>query len=53
LEGLCVELADDFFGVSAVRELDERKAARSSGLAIHRHNDVRWFRDRCEVGPEV
>jgi len=40
LEGLRIELLDDIFGDGAVGKLDKRKAARTSGLAIDRHNDV-------------
>jgi len=52
-ERLRVELLDDFFGDAAIRELDERKPARTSRFAINRHHNVSGFGDRCEVTSEI
>jgi len=49
LEGLRVEFPDDFFSDGAFGELDERKAARTAGLAIDRHDYVRRLCDCGEV----
>lgn len=53
LEWLCVELANDFFRLIAVRKLDERKSARASGLSIDRHGDVGRLCNGCEVSPKI
>jgi hypothetical protein len=53
LEWLCVELANDFFGLLAFRKLDECKSARTTGLAIDRHGDVRRLCDGREVCPKI
>ncbi len=53
LERLCVELANDFFRLVAVRKLDERKSARASGLSIDRHSDVGRLCNGCEVSPKI
>jgi hypothetical protein len=39
--------------VRAFDELDEREAARAAGIAINRQDDLRWGRDRPEMGPQV
>jgi hypothetical protein len=53
LEWLCVELANDFFRLVAVRKLDERKSAWASGLSIDRHSDVGRLCDGREVSPKI
>ena len=53
LKRLCVEALDDFFGGRSLGELDEREAARSPGLAIDGHHDVRRLGYCGEVGAEV
>jgi len=53
LEWLCVELANDFFRLVAVRKLDECKSAWTTGLAIDRHGDVRRLCDGREVCPKI
>jgi hypothetical protein len=40
-------------GVRAILVLDERKAARPAGIAIHREHDLRRWRHAPEVGPEI
>jgi hypothetical protein len=53
LERLRVELADDFLRLFTVCKLDERKSARTAGLAIDRHGNVGRLCDGREVGPEI
>ena len=53
LKRLRVELLDDLFGLAALEELHERKATRTSGLAIDRHDDMGGFGDGREVGAKV
>ena len=53
LERLCIEPLDDLLGLSAVEELDEGKATRTPGLAIHRHDNVGGFGDGREVGAKI
>jgi len=53
LEGLRVEFVDDLLGDRALGEFDECESARTSGFAIHRHDDVRGLRDGREVGSEI
>lgn len=53
LEGLCVEPLDDLLGLSAIGELHEGKAARTSGFAIDWHDYMGGFGDSREVGAKV
>ena len=53
LERLRVELLDDLLGLFAVEEFDKGEPARTSGLAIHRHDDVGGFGDGREVGAKI
>jgi hypothetical protein len=53
LKRLRVETLDDFLGVGAVHELDEREPAGASGFPIDRHDDVGRLSDGREVGAEV
>lgn len=53
LERLRVKLANDFFCLRAVDKLDERKSARTTGLAIDRHGDVGRLCNGCKVGAEI
>jgi hypothetical protein len=52
-ERLRIELLDDLLGDTALSELDEREAARTSRFAINRHHDVSGCGDRCEVSSEI
>ena len=51
--GWASKLLDDFLGRRTLRELDEREAARTPGLAIDGHHHVRRFGYGGEVGAEV
>src|SRR6186997_2578034 len=53
LKRLCVEALDDFFGGRSLGVLDEGEAARSPGLAIDGHHDVRRLGYCGEVGAEI
>src|SRR6185295_490048 len=53
VEHLPVELLDRFLGVSAIEELDERKAARSARFAIDGEHDLRGWRHGAEVRAKV
>lgn len=52
-ERLCVELFDDLLGDVPLGKFHERKAARTPGFAIDRHDDVRGLGDGREVGSEI
>ncbi len=52
-ERLSVKPLDDFLSDGTVGELDKRKSARTTGFAVDRHDDVRWFSDGSEVTAEV
>ena len=53
MKWLRIEFANDFFRLLAVHKFDERKSARTAGLAIDRHGDVGGLCDRREVGAEI
>jgi hypothetical protein len=53
LKRLRVEPFDDRFGVAALGKLDKCKAARTSGLPVDRHHDVRGLSNGGEVGAEI
>ncbi len=53
LERLLIEPLDDFVRHRAVGEFDERKSARTAGLAIDRHHHMGRLCDGREVGSEI
>jgi hypothetical protein len=53
LKRLCVELANDFFRLVTIHEFHERESARTAGLTIDRHGNMRRLCDSREVSAEI
>ena len=53
LKRLRIKPLDDLFGLAAILKLHERKATRTSGLAIDGHDYMRRFGNSREVGAKV
>src|SRR4029079_9040922 len=53
LKRLLIKPLDDLFRLAAILELHERKATRTSGLAIDGHDYMRRFGNSREVGAKI
>ena len=53
LKRLRIKPLDNLFGLAAILKLHERKATRTSGLAIDGHDYMRRFGNSREVGAKV
>jgi hypothetical protein len=48
-----VKALNRLFGVRAIQKLHERETTRTTGFAIDRQHDLRWWCDFSEVGTEI